>query len=114
MQKRFFSIVASLVFMLGCALGSFAQGTSRYNIIPAPAKLTPASGDYVLSRQTTVYAKKAEDVAQLFVDKINKATGYDIKLSKKQQTGGITLLLDKSIQRKEAYTLTVTPNGVTA
>ena len=47
MQKRFFSIVASLVLMLGCALGSFAQGTSRYNIIPAPAKLTPASGDYV-------------------------------------------------------------------
>ena len=114
MQKRFFSIVASLVLMLGCALGSFAQGTSRYNIIPAPAKLTPASGDYVLSRQTTVYAKKAEDVAQLFVDKINKATGYDIKLSKKQQAGGITLLLDKSIQGKEAYTLTVTPNGVTA
>ena len=110
MNTKFLCFVGSLFLLLSTCHAADA----RYHIIPVPEKLTPESGEFVLSAQTTIYAPKATEVAQFFADKMTRATGLDIAVSKKKAPNNIQLLLSKKVQGDEAYELVVAPNGVTA
>ena len=114
MNTKILSLISAVVLLFTASAWSRAKAAERYNIIPVPAQLTPAEGEFVLTPQTTIYAKKAEEVGRFFAEKMSSATGYTIRTTNKKQKEGIWLLIDKKIKGEEAYQLSVTPEGVIA
>ncbi len=114
MNTRLLSLICVVTLLITGGTWNHAQAAERYNIIPVPAKLVPANGEFELTAQTTIYAKKAERIGSFFAEKINQSTGYDIHTTNSKKQAGIVLLLDKKIKGDEAYELSVTPSQVVA
>ena len=82
------------------------------NIIPKPLSLEVGNGSFKLEDGMSVHAAGQEEktVAEYFISKINRATGFDIKV---KEDGCIRLELDSSADMDdEGYTLNVTPESV--
>ena len=114
MNTKILSLICIVIALATTSPWNRVQAAERYNIIPVPAKLIPATGEFELTPQTTIYAKKAEHVGRFFAGKINQATGYNIQTTNNKKQAGILLLLDKKVKGDEAYELSVTPTKVTA
>ncbi|RHJ90411.1 family 20 glycosylhydrolase [Parabacteroides bouchesdurhonensis] len=85
------------------------------NIIPAPANLIQKEGSYKLNKKTQMYAStpEAKTVAEFFAAKMNTATGYNVTVSDKETSDGISLVIDETLDvNDEGYTLDVTENNV--
>jgi hexosaminidase len=88
--------------------------TASYNIIPAPAKLTPKPGFFLLDKATKIQAAPAlRGVAELFRDDLRPGTGLPLPLG----TGGkaIVLALEPALGKTlgdEGYKLRVSPAKV--
>lgn len=82
------------------------------NIIPKPLSMEVGNGCFKLNNGMSVHAVGQEEmiVAEYFISKINRATGFDIKV---KENGCIRLELDSSADMDdEGYTLNVTPESV--
>lgn len=100
--------------MISCS--NSATETKPYNeginIIPKPLSLEVADGSFKLKNGMSVHAAGQEEktVAEYFISKINRATGFDIQV---RENGCIRLELDSSaIMDDEGYTLNVTSESV--
>ena len=106
-----------------CILASCSEGPTKQmpynqgiNVIPTPASLVLNEGSFKLSKNTafSTSCPEAETVAEYFAAQMNLATGYQITVSDKAASNGITLAIDGALDvNDEGYTLDVTPQGVT-
>ena len=106
-------LTATLLFA-SVAVGLRAGEPRNCNIIPAPQSLTEGPGFFTVTSGTRVSAPKAPSVARILSDKLSRATGYNIPVSRKGGKGAISFVINKKIKGDEAYTLTVTPEMVRA
>ena len=106
-------LTATLLFA-SVAVGLRAGEPRNFNIIPAPQSLTEGTGFFTVTSGTRVSAPKAPSVARILSDKLSRATGYNIPVSRKGGKGAISFVINKKIKGDEAYTLTVTPERVRA
>ena len=117
--------VRHLVLAL-CAVSSLEAQQARpaaphdlsvYNIIPAPASLTPGIGTFRLDSATAIHADAVLlPVAQVFARLIAGPTGLTLTAGTAAPAAGskvIRLQLDRSVTGAEAYALAVTPTSVT-
>jgi hexosaminidase len=88
--------------------------TASYNIIPAPAKLTPKPGFFTLDKATKIQAPPAlRAVAERFRDDLRPGTGLPLALGAGGK--GILLALDAALEKtlgEEGYRLRVSPGKV--
>jgi len=93
---------------------------SKITIVPAPSRVVPGEGTFVLTPETALVATgPAAEVAGLFAAQIAPATGFTLPVvaaGVADGQSGITFALDESLAHlgAEGYRLTVTPSGVTA
>ena len=114
----FFCASAILACMASCSdsptkVMPYNQGI---NIIPAPVSLVQNEGNFKLSKNTKLYAStpEAKTVAEFFAAKLNTATGYQISVTDKAVSDGLSLLIDSNLDlNDEGYTLDVTNSNVT-
>ena len=117
MQKNHFTALcasASLAVLMACSgqVGETKSYNQGINIIPMPQTLVQQQGAFKLSSSTKIAATtpEAKTVAEYFVSKMNRATGFNITVA---EAGEIQLNLDPSLEMgEEAYKLDVTANGV--
>jgi len=119
MKKLVTSICAgaALCFMVSCddtstKPMSYNQGI---NIIPAPMSLVQNDGNFKLKKNTAIYASTpdAKTVADFFVIKIKRSTGFSLPVTDTESSKGISLLIDNGLEvNDEGYTLDVTPQQV--
>ncbi len=104
-----------LVAAIGCFLGSLPMGAVDINIIPKPQQVVTGDGNFCLTEQTKLYSagEGAAEVAAQFAEKVEKASGFVLPKGKKAGKGTIAFVIDSKVAGKEAYTLTVTKDGVT-
>ena len=117
MRKNYLKVICA-VFTAGvmASCGNSATEIKSYNeginIIPKPLSLEVGNGSFKLKDGMSVHAAGQEEktVAEYFISKINRATGFDIKV---KENGCIRLELDPSAAMdNEGYTLNVTPESV--
>lgn len=106
-----------------CILASCSEGPTKQmpynqgiNVIPTPVSLVQNEGSFKLSKNTafSVSTPEAKTVAEYFAAQMNLATGYQITVSDKAGSNGITLVIDGALDvNDEGYTLDVTPQSVT-
>ena len=106
-----------------CLLASCSEGPTKQmpynqgiNVIPTPVSLVLNEGSFKLNKNTafSVSTPEAKTVAEYFATQMNLATGYQITVSDKAASNGITLAIDEALDvNDEGYTLDVTPQGVT-
>jgi hexosaminidase len=89
-----------------------------YATIPQPVSLNPQEGNFSFTPQTKVISTTAPDVAKIFCDWTNPATGFNLQ-PVYHSTGvseTITFELDENIPvpGKEGYLLSVSPSKVIA
>ena len=117
MQKNQFTALcasASLAVLMACSgqVGEPKTYNQGINIIPMPQTLVQQQGSFKLSSSTKIAATtpEAKTVAEYFVSKMNRATGYNISVA---ESGEIQLNLDAALEMgEEAYKLDVTASGV--
>ena len=112
---RKFTLLLS-AFTLSAGLWAQGGAATQLNIIPQPNHVTAAEGTFTLTPTTTVAASGAEakEALRCLQEKMQKATGAKLREVGAKKAPGILLATDKSVQGAEAYTLEVTPQGVTA
>ena len=117
MRKNYLKVICA-VFTVGvmASCGNSATEIKSYNeginIIPKPLSMEVGTGSFKLKDGMTVHAAGQEEkaVAEYFISKINRATGFDIQV---KENGCIRLEFDPSASEdNEGYTLNVTPESV--
>ena len=93
---------------------SYNQGV---NIIPQPQNLTKGEGFFRLNAKTSFTAvdADAQKIADLIVSKINRSTGFALKVTHQESTSAntVSLMIDPSLDtNEEGYTLEVTTERV--
>ena len=113
MRNKKFIVAIALSVCSVCSLNGWAEGI---NVIPTPKEMTTGTGTFNLTSETRVSTKGkgAEEVASMFLQKVSRATGWNLKTGKNSKGTTIYFRLDKSIKGQEAYRLSVTPNEVIA
>ena len=117
MKKNYlkvFCTVFSAGLIMSCSVStteikSYNEGI---NIIPKPLSMEVGNGFFKLKDGMSVHAVGQDEktVAEYFISKINRATGFDIRV---KENGCIRLELDSSADiDDEGYTLNVTPESV--
>jgi hexosaminidase len=104
-----------LVLLFGfLAIQAYSQNSVQ--LIPQPVELKPGNGSFVLTRGASVSFNRSEAnfTATNLAEKINRATGYNLKA---RQGNAATILLKMndvpvSYLGNEGYTLEVSPKGV--
>ncbi|MDL2296793.1 family 20 glycosylhydrolase [Bacteroidales bacterium OttesenSCG-928-B11] len=94
------------------AVESYNEGI---NITPTPLRLEEKEGAFVLNNKTAFYAATPElqKVADFFMAKMKRSTGYDLKSVNDEGKATIKLLVDENLAlNDEGYTLEVTPEQV--
>jgi len=108
-----------MCLIIACG-GDATRETEEYNaginIIPKPQNLVLQKGVFRLNEKTVFYAAtpESETIASFFVNKIEKSTGYPIRVSNREvEKNVISLRIDASLDvNDEGYTLDVTPASV--
>ncbi|MBI9019448.1 MAG: beta-N-acetylhexosaminidase [Phycisphaerae bacterium] len=91
---------------------------AEINILPTPEFAVESEGLFILSKSTAViHCDQAKDSATWLVKKLNKPTGYKLKLQNKQNTKNISNAIildyvDSESLGAEGYILAVEQNGV--
>jgi len=95
-----------LVFISFIAFSSFAQNT--YNLIPLPKELTPASGQFIIKKSTSIGYAHADfaPVAALLAQHIQQASSFPI--AAKTGNGSTIQFSQNNSLGNEAYALEVT------
>src|SRR5690606_22842764 len=92
----------------------------RYPLVPWPARLEPAAGEFLITPATRIAVPGADEeitaIAELLADAIRTTTGVAVPVSAGADPGGaIELRLDPAADGAgaEAYRLVVTPERIT-
>ena len=117
--KLIFAKALLSVFWLVAATGVFAQ-TTRYAILPRPAKLEEQAGLFTLPKKASITLEKENTglrlVAGQLAERLARATGQRpaVTVSSTAKRQGIHFALDgKGMLGKEGYALSVTPDRIT-
>lgn len=115
-SDQLFNALAGAVVAIGMtacgASGEKKSYNEGVNVIPAPASLTVGNGEFSLKESTKIgaAAPEAKKVAEYFVEKMERSTGYDLDV---EDSGDIRLTLDPQMEmNSEGYRLEVGENGV--
>lgn len=113
MTPKSIVLAAALLF---APLNAVAQG-APINVIPQPLEVQTGSGTFTFNAQTQLAwkGKESKGVADYLRSKLAASTGQ--KFDKKGKVGApgtISLVIDKAVSGPEHYTLSVTPDHVTA
>jgi hexosaminidase len=115
-MKELSTVCAALfacAFFASCGDAAINDATLRQRgVIPAPVSFTPNEGAFKLDKHTVIHASapEARTVADYFAAKINRATGYSLRVDDKEASSGIVLAIDPLTEvNGEGYTLNVTP-----
>ena len=115
-SDQLFNALAGAVVAIGMtacgASGEKKSYNEGVNVIPAPASLTVGNGEFSLKGSTKIgaAAPEAKKVAEYFVEKMERSTGYDLDV---EDSGDIRLTLDPQMEmNSEGYRLEVGENGV--
>lgn len=115
-SDQLFNALAGAVVAIGMtacgASGEKKSYNEGVNVIPAPASLTVGNGEFSLKGSTKIgaAAPEAKKVAEYFVEKMERSTGYDLDV---EDNGDIRLTLDPQMEmNSEGYRLEVGENGV--
>ena len=105
------------IFFFVSQLSGFAQTkavSDRYPIIPFPAHLVPANGDFVINKNTSIviqydgFRQDAIALKQL----VKEVSGINIVESKKGNKDCIIFKKDNSIESDEGYHLLIAPSEI--
>jgi hexosaminidase len=105
----------SLLFL---QTGNLTAQKNTYNIIPQPAYLKPAAGQFIFDRDTRLFLDKnvGEEAAQAFfilAERLKTAGGMELTTTSVEKTNTIVCKLSKQLPQAESYRLTVGRNKVT-
>lgn len=93
----------------------FAKQNEVYGIIPKPAVLIPADGQFVINKRTTVVVENEQfdGIAKNFVTQFKRATGYHLTI-KDSSFNSSNSIIFKKIEGLplEGYELSVTPKNI--
>jgi len=102
-MKKWFSL-----FVL-CTLISL-QAQNQPAIIPMPAKLTMASGEFSFNANSVIgHSKGVERIAESFQKSLEEDLGVSLQV---RRQGNISFVLDKKVKGNEAYSLDITPKEI--
>lgn len=106
----------TLVFLFGLLTITInAQDNQRYNLIPYPASLTPASGSFIINKQTVLSTSSAKFTFEAgFLKKL--ISGYiGVGPISKSAAGKNIIILkyDAAVADSEGYKLVVAPQNIT-
>lgn len=111
MKKAF----ALLLFVSSVAVAQ--QTPQSLNIIPQPASVQKGNGQFLLSKKTVIAASDENDrkSAEHLNGYLQQAYGFRLDIDRQEGSNYIRLITKKFIQApaKDAYTLSVTKDGVT-
>ena len=107
-----FKLIILLIFVT--FINAAAQETSRYSLIPYPAKLIAGKGAFIITSKTNIVtAARFKDEANELNDLLSKGLGKKLNVTKNTKPHSIKLVYDAAIATPEAYKLTVTSQQVT-
>lgn len=108
-------VMGSLLFSCSGEDISKKAYNAGINIIPIPVSLVQNEGVFVLNESTKLSASSPEmnTIAEYFIAKMNKATGYQIAMGE-VANNNIKLTVNPELEcvSNEGYTLNVTPSSV--
>ncbi len=110
-------LVASL--FISCTEDSEVDTSKKtYNIIPLPATLTPATGKFVVNDKTFILLESDDEAWQSVANQLStmlgEPVGTTIAVKKSGETkDAVRLLVDKTIENTEGYTLEINPYDIT-
>lgn len=122
MKKKLFACVAIVCAIFTACNEQPASQQASYNqginIIPKPQSLTEGEGFFRLNKNTvfTTSDTEAQKVAEFIATRVNRSTGFNLKVASQDQASKntISLILDSSLDtNEEGYTLDVTTENVT-
>ncbi len=110
------------ILFIGCSAEKIQLNDQVYNqginITPRPQKLVENDGKFILNPNTVFISEdtEADKVANFFIEKLNKSTGYKLLLHKDTPSNNyIKLVINSGLNiNNEGYTLSVTPERVLA
>ena len=90
---------------------------NEYSIIPKPALLKPASGQFTFNEQTSLFIDKVlgEEVAGAFFilsERLNVAAGIGLQITDSPKSNVIVCKLNDKLPKKESYILHVAENKI--
>lgn len=92
---------------------SISSNANVINIIPFPNSLIQKKGVFEITETTKIIADKdTKSIAQLFINKIKKATDFDLAFANNDTRNIIAFELDESIEHHEGYELSVTTDRI--
>ena len=109
------------LLLLGLVIAATAIAqTSRYNVIPVPNKLKPASGEFEISEKTEVILsadnQQMRDAVAPLTERLKTAANItvpvSVKVSAAAQNNAIVCKLNSKIANNEGYKLTVKKNSI--
>ena len=110
-MKKLFLLLFSLYGV------AHAQQSPPIHIIPQPVSLQTKGGTFSLSRKTVLVAADEQDrkTAELFNEYLKQVYGFTLDIDRQEGKDFVRLTTKKFIKApdKDAYTLNVTPNGIT-
>src|SRR5919199_1895140 len=91
MQTRFIALFFSVLLTTGSCYSQSTErqltgsaSAARYAIIPRPAQLEPRSGDFVISRTTTIMVPftqpELKAIVDTFANHINRVSGIGVSV----------------------------------
>ncbi len=118
MRIWYLLIPALLIMLVSCEKKENQQKVYNkgINLIPTPLEMTvDTSGKFTIDKSTVfvVNCDSTKKIAEFFAQKINKSTGYNIKIADNSSKNAIKLSIDPSLQLKsEGYKFVSTEKGV--
>ena len=109
MLKKTFIIAA-----IGFFLAGLHSEAKDINIVPMPQHVEVGSGSFTLTAGTKIFAKGegATEVANMFVEKIRKSSGFSLQQGKKAGKGTVAFVINAKIKGNEAYKLSVSKDAI--
>ena len=109
MRLLFLSLISFCIATISSA--------QQLNIIPQPVSVETKPGKFTITKKTVIAASDDEDrkTANLFNDYLQQVYGFKLDIDKQKGKNYIRIGTKRFIQApdKDAYSLTVTPDGVT-
>ncbi len=117
MNKRFLMVLLAAFMSFAGAMSADDNRVADYNVIPLPQEVTlTQKGAFVLTGTTPiVYPEGDEQLkndAQFLSDYIADVTALRLTTTSAKVKNAITLRLNKKVQSKEGYVITVNKKGV--
>ena len=113
---KLFSIVMALTMMASCTSKLPPKAYNKgVHVVPQPNQLEQKEGTFELNSKTKfVSTGDTKTVVDYFAAKIKNASGFELAKAEKASSNFIAVNVNPAMEiKKEGYTLSVTPKGIT-